>query len=70
MMLDMLIVKIQKRLIKIKIIVKIDQKTRSGTKVNANEVPAQELHKAVIKKFKKGKVYGNIQPAELAEMRS
>ena len=49
-----------------------DQKIGSG--VNLNEVLAQELHKPVIKKFKRRKVYVrfqyNIWAADLAEMRS
>ena len=47
-----------------------DKKTRSGA--NVNEVLAQELHKTVIKKFKRRKVYArfkdNIRDADLAEM--
>ena len=49
-----------------------DKKTES--RANANEVPAQELHKPVIKKFKKRKVYArfkdNIWAADFAEMGS
>ena len=42
--------------------------------LNANEVLAKELHKSVIKKFKRRKVYSrckdNIWTVHLAEMRS
>ena len=48
--------------------------TKSGKRVNANEVPDQALHKPVIKKFKRRKVYArfndNIWEADLAEMGS
>ena len=48
------------------------RKTRSGASVN--EKQAEELHKSVVKKFKKRRVYGrftdNIQEADLAEMGS
>ena len=48
--------------------------TKSGKRVNANEVPVQALHKPVIKKFKRRKVYArfndNIWEADLAEMGS
>ena len=43
-----------------------DKKTRSG--VSVNEQLAEELHKPVIKKFKKRKV--NVWAADLAEMGS
>ena len=50
----------------------VDKKIGSG--VNVNEVLAQELHKPVIKKFRKIKVYerfkDNIWVADLAEMAS
>ena len=49
-----------------------DQKTGSG--VNVNEQLAEELHKSVIKEFKRRKVYArfkdNIWAADLAEMGS
>ena len=48
----------------------VDKKT--GSRVHVNEVLAQELHKPVIKKFKRRKVYakfkGKIWAADLAEM--
>ena len=57
-----------------------DEKTKSGAKAkskagaNVNEVLAQELHKPVIKKFKKRKAYArfkdNIWVADLTEMGS
>ena len=47
---------------------------KSGKRVNANELPVQELHKSVIKKFKRRKVYArfndNIWEADLAQMGS
>ena len=47
---------------------------KTGSGVNVNEVLAQELHKLMIKKFKRRKVYtrlkDNIWPADLAEMGS
>ena len=43
-----------------------DKKTRSG--ISVNEQLAEELHKLVIKKFKKRKV--NVWAADLAEMGS
>ena len=49
-----------------------DKKTGSG--ISANEQPAKELYKAVIKKFKRRKVYArfrdNIWAADLADMES
>ena len=46
-----------------------DKKT--GSRVSVNEQLAEELHKPVIKNFKRGKVYarfkGNIWTADLAE---
>ena len=49
-----------------------DKKTES--EVSVNETLAEELHKPVIKKFKRRKVYArfkdNIWAADLAEMRS
>ena len=49
-----------------------DEETGSGASVN--EQLAEELHKPIIKKFKKRKVYarfkGNIQATDLAEMGS
>ena len=49
-----------------------DRKRESGP--NTNEMLAQELHKAVIKKFKRRKVYArfkdNVWAADLAEMGS
>ena len=51
-----------------------DKKAGSRAKQRANEKLSQELHKPVIKKLKKGKVYDrfkdNIWAADLAEMRS
>ena len=55
-----------------------NKKTRSGARdkarVNVNEVLPQELHKEVIKKFKRWKVYArckdNIWAADLVEMES
>ena len=51
-----------------------DKKTGSGPKASVNEGIAQELHKSVIKKFKRRKVYarfkGNIWAGDLAEMGS
>ena len=55
-----------------------DRKTESGTaskfRANINKVPAQELHKAVIKRFKRSSVYArfedNTLAVNLAEMRS
>ena len=45
---------------------------KTGSGVSANEQLAEELHKTVIKKFKRRKVYGrfkdNIWTADLAEM--
>ena len=47
-----------------------DKKTGSG--VSVNEQLAQELHKPLIKKFKRRKIYGrfkyNVWTVELAEM--
>ena len=37
-----------------------DKKTKSGARVN--EQPAEELHKPVTKKFKRGKVYAKLKP--------
>ena len=49
-----------------------DKKTRSG--VNVNEQLAEQLHKPVIKKIKRRKVYprfkNNIWAVDLAEMES
>ena len=49
-----------------------DKKTRSG--ISVNEQLAEELHKAVIKNFKRRKAYprfkDNIWEADLAEMES
>ena len=49
-----------------------DQKTRPG--VSVNETLAEELHKLVVKRFKRKKVYArfkdNIWAADLLEMRS
>ena len=49
-----------------------DKKTESG--VNVNEQPAEELHKTVIKKLKRRKVYARFKDnnwrADLAEMGS
>ena len=49
-----------------------DKKT--GSEINVNEQVAEELHKPVIKKIKRTKVYarfkGNIWAADLAEMES
>ena len=51
-----------------------DKKTRSGIKGSVKKELAQELHKLVIKKFKRRRVYGrfkdNIWEADLAEMES
>ena len=51
-----------------------DKKTRSGAIVSVNEQLPKKLHKPVIKKFKKRKVYvrfkDNIWAADLAEMES
>ena len=48
----------------------VDKKT--GSRAHVNEVLAQELHKPVIKKFKRRKVYakfkGKIWAADLAEI--
>ena len=50
----------------------LDKKT--GSEISVNEELAEELHKQVIKNFKKRKVYprfkGNIWAADLAEMES
>ena len=50
----------------------LDKKT--GSEISVNEELAEELHKPVIKNFKKRKVYarfkGNIWAADLAEMES
>ena len=52
----------------------LDQKTGSATKIKVNEVLAKELHKPVINKFKRRKVYSrfkdNTWSADLAEMGS
>ena len=49
-------------------------KTKTGLRVSVNEQLAEELHKTVIKKFKKREVYtrfkGNIWAADLPEMGS
>ena len=49
-----------------------DKESRSG--ISVNEQLAEQLHKLVIKKYKRGKVYprfkGNILAADLAEMGS
>ena len=51
-----------------------DKKTGSRVQMSANGQLAEELHKPVIKKFKKRKIYvkfkDNIWAADLAEMRS
>ena len=51
-----------------------DKKIGSGTNANVKDVLAQELHKPVIKKFKRRNVYArfndNIWAADLAEVRS
>ena len=51
-----------------------DKKIGSGTNPNVKDVLAQELHKPVIKKFKRRKVYArfndNIWAADLPEVRS
>ena len=50
------------------------KKTGSGAKSNVNEVLPRELHKPVIKRFKRRKVYArfkdNIWAADLVEMGS
>ena len=47
---------------------------KTGLGISVNEQPAKELHKPVIKKFKKRKVYArfkdNIQATDLTEMGS
>ena len=52
----------------------LDKKTESETKATVYEVLAQELHKLLIKKFKRRKVFGwfrdNNWAADLAEMAS
>ena len=56
----------------------LDRKTESGTaskfRANINKVPAQELHNALIKRFKRRNVYArfedNTLAVNLAEMRS
>ena len=56
------------------VVYKIFDKSGWGSGINVNEQLAQELHKPVIQKFKKGKVYtrfrNNIWAADLAEMGS
>ena len=51
-----------------------DKKTGSRVQMSANGQVAEELHKPVIKKFKKRKIYvrykDNIWAADLAEIRS
>ena len=48
--------------------------TKTGLGITVNEQPAEELHKPVIKKFSKRKVYArvkdNIWAADLPEMGS
>ena len=52
----------------------LNKKTESETKATVYEVLAQELHKLLIKKFKRRKVFGwfrdNNWAADLAEMAS
>ena len=52
----------------------LDKKTMSGKGIKNNRILAEELHKPVIKKFNKRKVYSqfrdNIWGADLAEMQS
>ena len=52
----------------------LDKKTMSGKGIKNNKILAEELHKAVIKKFNKTKVYSqfrdNIWGVDLAEMQS
>ena len=52
----------------------VDKKTMSGKGIKNNKILAEELHKPVIKKFNKRKVYsqfkGNIWGVDLADMQS
>ena len=52
----------------------LDKKTMSGKGMGNNKILAEELHKPVIKKFNKRKVYSqfkdNIWGADLADMQS
>ena len=52
----------------------LDKKTMSGKVIGNNKILAEELHKLVIKKINKGKVYsqfkGNIWGVDLADMQS
>ena len=53
---------------------KLFEKKKKTSGASVNEVLAQDLHKAVIEKFKRGKVYlrfkYNIWTTDLAELRS
>ena len=52
----------------------LDKKTMSGKDIKNNKILAEELHKPVIKKFNKRKVYSqfkdNIGGVDLADMQS